>query len=38
MKKLVSLLVISALATGFAFAGVAESKPGKCCAAAAKDG
>ncbi len=38
MKKIISLLVISAFATGLAFAGAAESKPGKCCAAAAKDG
>jgi hypothetical protein len=38
MKKLVSLLFVSAFATGLAFAGAAESKPGKCCAAAAKDG
>jgi len=38
MKKLISLLVISAFATGLAFAGAAESKPAGCCAKAAKDG
>ena len=38
MKKLVYLRVNYALAPGFAIAGAAESKPGKCCAAAAKDG
>ncbi|MEY3608104.1 MAG: hypothetical protein RLZZ447_892 [Verrucomicrobiota bacterium] len=38
MKKIVSLLVVSSFAAALAFAGAAESKPGKCCAAAAKDG
>ncbi len=38
MKKIISLLVVSSFAAALAFAGAAESKPGKCCAAAAKDG
>ena len=38
MKKIISLLVVSCFTAALAFAGAAESKPGKCCAAAAKDG
>jgi hypothetical protein len=38
MKKIIALLVVSSFAAALAFAGAAESKPGKCCAAAAKDG
>ena len=37
MKSIVSFVVASLFAAGVAFAA-AESKPGKCCAAAAKAG
>ena len=37
MKSIVTFAVASLFAAGLAFAA-AESKPGKCCAAAAKDG
>lgn len=37
MKSIVTFVAASLFAVGVAFAA-AESKPGKCCAAAAKDG
>jgi hypothetical protein len=37
MKSIVTFVSASLFAVGVAFAA-AESKPGKCCAAAAKDG
>ena len=37
MKSILTFAVVSLFAAGLAFAA-AESKPGKCCAAAAKKG
>ena len=38
MKSIVTFVVASLFAAGVAFAAAEASKPGKCCAAAAKDG
>jgi Na+/H+-dicarboxylate symporter len=38
MKSIVTFVVASLFAAGVAFAAAEASKPGKCCAAAAKEG
>ena len=38
MKSIVTFVVASLFAAGVAFAAAEASKPGKCCAAAAKAG